>query len=374
MATTPDFQTTLGFTADDLAANRRGQLTEPQIQVRKQTARSSALGCLGGLGFLMIFAVTFLIVLGSAGFSTSKAPGMNILGLIGVIVPGFFCLVLGFFMLIAIKTALFPQTPSLNRLTGTIVRGNPTRRKGMYEIELNGRPFEVSKAAYDLIDNTKIYTIYTADIVFTRLSVYSTNDNNKIIALEEADAEAVTTDKSPLEFQNEQLGRLFNFTSADLAANRAGKVSPEQSERLSKAIGSGILGGTTNGLFVGVILLAAVGGVSQNLALAVVISGAAFVVAYLLSLRGTRRQQADLAKALHSKLAVAQGTAEVKITKREHRSSRRSYTETVYHVQVGDKAFEVREDVYYAFKAGNTYAIYYVKALHSKIMSAEQIG
>src|SRR5262245_58465296 len=63
------FQRIFGFTADDLAANRMGQLTEAQkerLQKAHWVGRGGNIGLYFGLGFIILFVIGVIVLLNSS--------------------------------------------------------------------------------------------------------------------------------------------------------------------------------------------------------------------------------------------------------------------------------------------------------------------
>ncbi len=376
MPSTTRFQTLLGFSSDDLAANRHGELSPAQLARLKKSARSSSLGCLAILAFFFVVALAMLLVFSNAlnTLPNDEIP-IDIGAIAGQVVPGFFCLLFGIMILITLRSVLFPQTPTLGRTTGPVMLGNTTSDHASHEIEINGQPFEVPQAVYELLDASKTYTLYTA--VYNRggLSVYSTKDDHQIVALEEVRAADKPNDKSPMDYEKEQLQTIFHFTDADLEANRHGELTTEQSAYLRRNLGNGVPAGIFLGGFVGVFVLIFVGAFSQNFVLTVILTAAVFLAILYLNIRGAERQQRKLDQSLRSGVVNLRGQAAVRISKVHHRSGKSSYTETLYHIKFGDKEFTVNEETYLAFKEGREYSVYYVPSLNSQpIVAAERIG
>jgi hypothetical protein len=371
MSPANDFAAVLGFTEDDLILNREGRLSEVQILARKKIARSSAMGCMGIVGFVFVFSAFMLFTTGKV--TSVGAKGLEQLSDPSIWIPGILCLLSGSVALLALASAYFPKTPTLGRLTGTVVRGNITPNKRVYEVEINGRGFKVPQVAYELIDPAKMYTIYTADIQYGRLTIYSTDDNNHILAIEEATSSEAAEAKSPIDYAQAQFRRLFQFSDSDLETNRAGQLSPEQAARLNNNTSNGVGQGVFLGTVFALLPFTFIGVLTQNL-LWIAAGAGFFLLLLFLSVLGERGARRKLAKALRSGAAKADGSARAWVTQVKHHRTRHSWTETVYHIQVGEIKFKVKEDVYYAFKEGSAYRVYYVKRLQNKIISAEQVG
>jgi hypothetical protein len=350
--------------------------------------------------------------------------------LLFIVLFSWFAVFFGRGILTMLRRMLRGEAPRLERLTGSIVPGNRTGDDddSTYEIEINGRSFIVPEAAYRLINPSRSYTLYMSiygkgknDKKIFAIEEGSTvpgstsaveddekvieienpsvsggtspveddekvveiespsasggtspvKDDEKVVAIQESSSPA--DGKSPLEYENERLRRIFTFTHSDIVANRHGRLSGEQTDRLSKFIGSGVGPGIFFGAVLGIFPLIFVGGFTRNLPLTAVTTAGAFSLAMFLSKRSARRQQLVLTNA---KVALASGTADVWTTKEAHRSGRSGagHYVTVYHVNVGGIEFTVKENVYFAIKKGKAYNVYYVPDLDDRpIVSAEQV-
>ncbi len=145
-----DFAPILGFSDDDLTLNREGKLSERQILARKRIARSSIMILIWIVGFAFVLSGIFIFM-----FNTPVVPGeqqTSILNNPGSVIAALFCLLSGVVLATALRSAFFPNKPTLDCQTGAIVRGNITPDKKVYEVEINGKPFVVPQAVYNLID------------------------------------------------------------------------------------------------------------------------------------------------------------------------------------------------------------------------------
>jgi hypothetical protein len=365
MFPTNAFQPIFKFTDGDLTYSRQGQLSPAQVDALKRADRSSSYGTLGCLGFVFVILTVIIVVVGGAFLSNVRLsdPGA-IGGLIGLAVPVLFWIVCTIAILFTLRGALSPKTPTLGRSIGPVVPGNQTDDRTNYEIEINGKSLEIPEAAYRMIDPAKTYAIYTA--------VYGKDDDKRIVAIEEnPTGAALYGSKSPAEYEKEHLQSIYQFNDNDLAANRAGRLSPEQAVRLSKDIGSGFGTGCFFGVFLGIFPLVFIGAFTQNVLMAVGITALVFGVCVLISMRSAKGQQRKLASATVTK---AHGMTFVNIRKVRH-TGKNSYTETIYTVEIGDTKFTVEENAYYAFKEGAVYNVFYVPELDGQpIISAEQLG
>jgi hypothetical protein len=373
-----DFKSVFHFTDADLAANRAGKLSDSQVKALKKAAGSSSTSWLGiylflfvGFGAVPLVLSGWLCWLALSRFFSHQLEGWSAVIVVVPLLPfTVACLWLaklfGGLLLDDLRVTLFPVTLRLERLMGTIVPGNKTDdKRDAYEIEINGRSFRVTEKVHRSIDFSLSYTVYTA-------AYGKDDDEKKILAIEESVPAAYG--KSPLEYENEQLRRILNFTHSDIGLNRHSRLSTEQTARLNREIGSGAFEGIVLGCIFGIVPFLVVGGFTQNVFLTIIATGGVFYFFFSFSMRGSRRQRRILAT---GKVALASGTADVWITKEVDQHSSRgggTHTETIYHLNVEDAEFEVEEEIYYAFKKGKTYNVYYVPDLDDQpIVSAEQV-
>ncbi len=163
-----------------------------------------------------------------------------------------------------------------------------------------------------------------------------------------------------------RLMEIFDFTEADVAENRGGRVSPEQTAKLTKkrkrirfwllllGLGLWIAGGVL--VLIGLnlrdsgdpnwIIMIAVAGIVCGL------PGLLLVYSWLKPMQPAT-------------LGVTKGPVKVARVQRSSRSGGTSTTYVVTELHVNDRIFWIPDEAYAAFTDGNTYAIYYWDGLYS---------
>jgi hypothetical protein len=376
-----EFQAVFGFTDADLAANRAGRFGEYQVGDLKRAARSGSWKEVGWKVFVFCWFALFLPVFFWLFFRVlSIFHDQDLCGefkLTSAIFPvGFLLLIIAILswgvvlygrgIWSSLCKMFFLKTPRLEQVAGTIVPGDKTGDTSDDEnrtckIEINGRLFTVPKAAYRLIDPSMSYTVYTA-------AYGKDDDDTEIVAIEER--LPLAYGKSPLEYENAKLQRIFTFTNSDIVANRGGRLSGIQTARLSRRIGAGVIPGIVFGATIAILLLISIEGLTRNLPLKAAATGGVFFSILLSFTHHARRQQRVLTTA---KVAVASGPADTWIT-RQRFTGGRFVPASIYHTRVGDAEYTVKENVYFAFKKGKSYNVYYVPDLDGRpIVSAERV-
>jgi hypothetical protein len=163
--TQPDLMSVFDFSADDLAANREGNLSEMQLYVLKIRLRRSVfigLGVMLGLAF----AATLCLFLGNR----QASPILTITG-IGIT----FCsaLVTGNFARGCVRLNADIRGAKAQRHHGKLERiiKPVTRRVAIYLIRVDGAEFNIGKDAFKLFKHEAVYTLYRAPYSGQLLSI-----------------------------------------------------------------------------------------------------------------------------------------------------------------------------------------------------------
>jgi hypothetical protein len=364
MQATNGFKTQYDFTDEDIALNRTGELSHRQLHKIRTADRKVAL-------VIMAIVVPLIGIIFSVmvSFSQPFFTG-SIGGLLPVIVLVALALPLALLFLFALRVLLFPvkTAATLKRISGVIVLGNRTSyRSSSYEVEISGKQFYVPDSVYQQIDSTKVYTLYY------------TNDH-KIRALEEGESgrdafmdstlSQADTGKSPLDFEQEQLQRLFHFDPTELAMNRDGHLSPKQQARLYKDTGPM---GCYLVTFIFTGLPALVIGLAPLMVwlrvASIAVGGVFFLLIAIAITNGTKDQRRKIAK---GKIKTVTGPAVIHVDLED----RGNHHHSTYHISLGKKRFTVQQAEYFAFKEGREYQIHYLPGVDGTdgILSAEQIS
>lgn len=154
--THPDLMRVFDFSADDLAANREGHLSEMQqytLKVRLRRSVALGIGVLLGLAF----AATLCLFLGNR----QASPILTITG-IGIT----FCsaVVMGNFARGWMRLNSDIKNNKAQRHHGKLERviKPVTRRVAVYLIRVDGAEFNVGKDAFKLFTHDAVYTLYRA--------------------------------------------------------------------------------------------------------------------------------------------------------------------------------------------------------------------
>ena len=156
MTTHPDLMRVFDFSADDLAANRDGNLSEMQVYTLKLRLRNSVLIGVGIL-LLLAFIATLCLFLGSRQSSV-------ILTLTGVGVTICSAAVMGNFARGWLRLNADIRGGKAQRHHGKLERivKPVTRNVVVYLIRVDGAEFNIGKDAFKLFAHEKIYTVYRA--------------------------------------------------------------------------------------------------------------------------------------------------------------------------------------------------------------------
>lgn len=161
---------TLGFTREDLAANRAGEMSEMQhyaLRVRRRRALV--------IGVLILLAVTFvatvLIFLGQKRDST-------ILTIIGIVVTICNAALMGLFARHWIRLSADIREGAVRATTGRLERIiKPVNRRVLnYMVRVGDAEVFVSKEAFMAFEHEGIYTIYRAPYTGTLFSAERVED------------------------------------------------------------------------------------------------------------------------------------------------------------------------------------------------------
>lgn len=182
----------------------------------------------------------------------------------------------------------------------------------------------------------------------------------------------------------------FKFDEAELHANRSGRISEKQKERLqikesgAKA-GSLFLGGifmlsALIGLGIGGFAVFGEGPASESLAFRIIM-GSVFGCIWTLiwGAAGIFTLQRAFAK-MEIKVGKAEGPVNIiKVIRREYNSSTETYSDrTAYELRVGGRTFDVRADLPNLMAQGDVYAVYYadfnLKDKKKEVLSAELLS
>lgn len=331
---------TLGFTADDLAANRTGHLSVSQIAALRADARPfwRMLAIVGV--FAVLFGGVLLMV---------DSPQAPLLLLLALMVPG------GFALLFAIRLAGIYASIADGSVVAVEGPAHPYAKRNLnrggvaYYVRIGAEEFFIP------------YRLQQAFVPGETYHIFYTPKGRLIVSGESAPPPTAEVSRLP----TPQLAQVLGFDWEDLAANRAGRLSPAQATRLRRlrtreiytaivsglaAVGVGLLWplldhSTTMLLFWGLILI--------------------FPVAFLLTaLWSIERRSRDLRAGV-----VAEARGILHRRAQDVGSTRRQPT---YTLGIGHVVLPVALDVYNAFTDGDSYVVYFVA--HSRLLlSAEPL-
>jgi hypothetical protein len=168
--------------------------------------------------------------------------------------------------------------------------------------------------------------------------------------------------------------RIFHFTEADLAANRAGRLSSEQEHRLfqqRRRLKVVIL-------FIGVLLLVVAGvfvwtGLIMRAAgqggwwLMMGIAAPVFAIPGAFAIYGGAKRMSDMV------IGVSRGRVKVNRIQRNAASPSGTKIDVVTQLHIGSETFNVPAGVYGEIMDGDSYAVYYWKGV-GDIFSLERIA
>lgn len=163
--TQPDLMRVFDFSADDLAANRAGQLSEMQIyNLKVRLRRSIAIGI--GVLLALAFAATLCLFLGNRQASF-------ILTLTGIGITLCSAAVMGNFARGWMRLNGDIKNGTAQRHHGKLERviKPVTRRVAVYLIRVDGAEFNVGKDAFKLFKHESVYTLYRAPYSGQLLSI-----------------------------------------------------------------------------------------------------------------------------------------------------------------------------------------------------------
>ena len=158
--------TEIGFTADDLAANRAGELSERQAYtLRLRRRRSIAIGLV--ILLVVIFVATLFL------FAGTREGGSVILSIIGVALTVCNAALMGVFARYWMRLTGDIQRGEAMAYTGELERvlKPVSRRVVNYMIRVEEAEVFVSKEAFELFEHEAPYTIYRAPYTGPLLSV-----------------------------------------------------------------------------------------------------------------------------------------------------------------------------------------------------------
>lgn len=182
----------------------------------------------------------------------------------------------------------------------------------------------------------------------------------------------------------------FRFDESELHANRSGRISEKQKERLQikesgAKIGSLFLGGifmlsALLGLGIGGFAVFGDGPASESLAFRIIM-GSVFGCIWTLiwGAAGIFTLQRAFAK-MEIKVAKAEGQVNIlKVIRREYNSSTETYSDrTAYELRLGGRTFDVRAETPNFMTQGDVFAVYFadfnLKDKKKEILSAELIS
>jgi hypothetical protein len=155
----------LGFSADDLAANRAGKLSEMQIyQLKLRRIRVIAIGI--GVLLAAAFAATLMIFLGT------RDEGSFILVIIGIGLTICNAVLIGTFVRYWLRLSADISGGVVMQSSGELERviKPVTRQVVNYMIRVGEAEMFVSREAFELFQHRQQYTIYRAPYTGTLLS------------------------------------------------------------------------------------------------------------------------------------------------------------------------------------------------------------
>ena len=205
-------QNVLGFTADDLTANRAGRLTARQIADLRAAARPF-------WRLLTIFVVFALLAGAALLLFAGNSPDAPMLFLLTMMVPG----ILG--VIFAVRLA---------GIYASIGDGSVLAAEGLAETYTK-RALRGGVAFYVCVGEQEFFVGRNLQLAFQpgeAYSVFYTPRGRLIVSGEFAPAPSAETVASRL--LATELASALGFSREDLDANRAGRLSPAQSARLGR--------------------------------------------------------------------------------------------------------------------------------------------
>jgi hypothetical protein len=170
-----------------------------------------------------------------------------------------------------------------------------------------------------------------------------------------------------------ELMRAFDFTGDDLALNRAGQLSPRQTERVRRRARNTKIRAVVFGLIAGVIAIYLL--LPFILALSVKAAGVGQLIGGLVLAGLSLLLLSEIAEKPRTDVQSAQGKAQ--FLRRESTDvdgeGQPIGTTTQYYVVIGEHEFTLQRADYEAFTQGHVYNIYFLTG-PTEVLSIEYVG
>ena len=225
-----------GFSAEDLAANQKGQLSLPQISklIRRLFLR------IDFLVFLFIGLVLFALFIATRNTTTT---GWSLFLLFGALFVSFGWLRNLLMTTLDILGGRVERVEASFTKRETLLYRNYTGRAIVYQlVVVDGRmkPFEISKRQHKALPASGYFEMYYAPFTRTILSIQTVEE--PVSPVTEYPHQQATTE---YHIEGNPFAPIFQFTQDDLNLNREGFLSDAQSDILRRTRGTTAMGDGT---------------------------------------------------------------------------------------------------------------------------------